>query len=152
MCGVWPLASATRFGLLSAKREVCDIMRLETVEIRIALTLYGAPNSNEDTFSKELCVFKLDSYVSMSAVPNSRAPGRRSQYILHTGANICGSLVWKLRHVSLDWNFEVRFSESLYTPDLLLCMCCMDVCVSVDIMVPQQCLVVFVNVAMKQFS
>jgi hypothetical protein len=69
--------------------------------------------------------------VSVSGVPNSRTPGRRSQYILHGGANICGFFVWKLRHVTLDWNFEVRFSENLFTPGII-CMCawiCVCVCV-----------------------
>ena len=107
-------------------------MRLETVEIRIALTLYGAPNSNEDTFfPQELCVFKLDSYMSMSEVPNSRTPGRRSQYILHCGANICGFSVWKLRYVTLDWNFEVRFSKKIMQPCSSYLYVWMDVCVCV---------------------
>ena len=70
--------------------------------------------------------------MSMSGVPNSRTPGRRSQYTLHCGANIRGFLVRKLRHVTLDWNFEVRFSENLCNLDLLICMCvhgCVCVCV-----------------------
>ena len=107
-------------------------MRLETMEIRDALTLYEAPSSKDTFFPEESYIFKLNRYVSMSEVPNSRTPGRRSQYILHGGANICGFLVWKLCHVTLDWNFEVRFSENLYTPDLLICMCawmCVCVCV-----------------------
>jgi len=78
----------------------------------------------------------------MSEVPNSRTPGRRIQYILHGGAKICGFLVWKLRHVTLEWNFEVRFSENLCTLIFL------SVCVHGS----QQYLVAFVNVVMKRFS
>jgi len=57
-------------------RGKSDIMRLETMKIRDALTLYEAPNSNEDTFFRRNRVSV--NWIAMCLCQGFQTPGHQA--------------------------------------------------------------------------
>jgi hypothetical protein len=150
VCGVSPLATASSLGLLCSKRDVWDIMRLDAMTIRDALTLYETCNSIEGTFfhRNHVPLNWITRYMYLcQRFKNPGHQGAVATQFCTVAPNICGYSIWNLHNVTLLAPRILR--RDFWNICAWLCVC---VCVSVDIIISPQYPRAFVNMVMNRFS